>query len=166
MNSYKLELKEKEIIEFEKKKMVEAFEIIIGKNKNLKQIDKYQFRSFLKDYELNKINHLTLEQRGLIVKNFYKHFKMPFFNADFKNLELNTKLIVNEAIPIILNKDEIPKSEITKAITTALDDVIEKNFSFKEKGEKILIKQVSFRNIFEHFLPELQAAPDNALFIK
>jgi hypothetical protein len=166
MEPFQLEFKEKQLIEFEKNKMISEFEKINGKSKNLKHIKKYDFRAFLKDYELNHINHLTLEQRSLIVKKFYKHFKMPFFNADFKNLEKNTQFILQETIPLILEIDEIPKCEITRTIIETLDYVIEKNLPSKGKSEKVLIKQVSFRNIFENFLPELIASPENALFIK
>ena len=63
MNSYSHELKEKKIVDYECKKMIEEFEKINGKQISSKFIDKYNFRTFLKDYEVNKIQHLSFEQR-------------------------------------------------------------------------------------------------------
>lgn len=168
MDTIQFELQEKELAEHEKNKMISEFEKFSKKikKKNFKDYKKYEYRAFLKEYELNHMGHLTLEQRSMIVKKFYKHYKLPFFNADFKNLEKNTQFVLQETIPLILEIDEIPKSKITKTIIETLDFVIEKHLSFKGKSEKELIKQVSFRNIFEKFLPELEATPDNALFIK
>lgn len=166
MESLKKELEEKKLIEHESKKIILEFEKIVGKRIKSKFIDKYEFRTFLKDYEVNQIQHLNFEQRSIIVKKFYKHFGMPFFDADFKNLESNTQYILKLTVPLILGIDEIPKSEITSVISDKLDLTINENFSFKDKGERTLIKQVAFRAIFENFLPELRACPDNALFVK
>lgn len=166
MDSYSHELQEKKIVDYESKKMIEEFEKINGKQISSKFIDKYNFRAFLKDYEVNKIQHLTFEQRALTVKKFYKYFKMPFFDADFKNIENNTQFILQQTIPLILETDEIPKSEISRVISEKLDITINQHFSFKDKGEKALIKQIAFRAIFENFLPELRATPDNSLFVK
>ena len=71
-----------------------------------KNIEKYQFRTFLKNYEVNQIQHLNFEQRSIIVKKFYKHFGMPFFDADFKNLESNTQFILQKTVPLILGIDK------------------------------------------------------------
>jgi hypothetical protein len=166
MNSYSHELKEKKIVDYECKKMIEEFEKINGKQISSKFIDKYNFRTFLKDYEVNKIQHLSFEQRALTVKKFYKYFKVPFFDADFKNIENNTQHILQQTIPLILETEEIPKSNISKVISEKLDITINQYFSFKDKGEKALIKQIAFRAIFENFLPELRATPENALFVK
>ena len=91
---------------------------------------------------------------------------MPFFDADFKNIENNTQYILQQTIPLILETEEIPKSNISKAISEKLDITINQYFSFKDKSEKSLIKQIAFRAIFENFLPELKEIPDNALFVK
>lgn len=167
MDLIKSEIAEKKLLNFESKKMILEFEELIEKKKfKSKNIEKHQFRTFLKNYEVNQIQHLNFEQRSIIVKKFYKHFGMPFFDADFKNLESNTQFILQKTVPLILGMDEIPKSEITRVISDKLDLTINENFSFKDKGERTLIKQVAFRAIFENFLPELRACPDNALFVK
>ena len=163
MDFYKLELKKKELITYESKKIILKFE---KKNGKSKFIEKYKFRSFLKEYEVNQMKHLNFNHRSLVIKKFYKYFKIPFFDADFTNLESNTQLILKKTFPLILNEDEIPKSEITKTISEKLDLTINEHFSFKNKEEKVLIKQVAFRTIFENFLPELKGSPNNAIFIK
>ena len=169
MNTIKIydrEIKNKEFIAIESNKIINEFEKINGKYKNDKFIDKYKFRSFLKDYEINNLCQFSLKERSLIIKNFYKHFKMPFFDADFSNLDNNVHFIIDKTVPVILELDEIPKSDITKVIIEKLTLMINKHFSFKDDGEKTLIKQIGFRYIFENFLPELKLAPTNALFVK
>jgi hypothetical protein len=170
MDSFRVfeeEFQNRQIIESETTKMVNLFEeinVFSGK-KSKKFIDKHKFRSFLKNYEMKNLINFTLHQRSLIIQKFYKYFRVPFFEADFKNLDKNVKKVLNIVLPLIINIESIPKKDITFTINKNLDEVIEEIFREKDKEEKILMKQLGFRYLFESFLPELRASPENALFV-
>lgn len=161
LNSIK---KNKEIINYELNLLNNKFKL--QKLKINSDNFKNELRGFLKEYEKNHLIKFSLKLRSLIIKKFYNYYNLPFFQADYDNLDKNIENVIDFCIPKLLNTDEIPKSKITHEILKNINISIKELFNFKSQSEKELIKQVSFRYIFENFIPYLKEAPNNALFIK